>query len=53
MKIVIPNTHEAVLRKVLKELYLLKIGLKNENFKSCEKKVDLIRSLIQEIINKK
>ncbi len=37
----------------LKELYLLKIGLKNENFAGCEKKVDLIRSLIQEIINKK
>ncbi len=53
MKIVIPDPQNSALQKVLKELYLLKIGLKNKNYETCEKKVDLIRTMIQEIINKK
>ena len=40
MKVIIPDPNEAALRKVLKELYLLKIGLKNENYKSGAKKID-------------
>lgn len=53
MKVVIPDPEQATLQKVLKELYLLKIGLKNENYKTCAQKIDLIRSMLQEIINKK
>ena len=53
MKVVIPDPTESVLRKVLKELYLLKIGLKNENYESCAKKIDSIREMVQEIINTK
>ena len=53
MKIVIPDPSKAELQKVLKELYLLKIGLKNEKYETCEKKIDLIRSMIKEIINTK
>lgn len=53
MKIVTPDPKDSALQKVLKELYLLKIGLKNENYETCEKKVDQIRAMIQEIINKK
>tara|TARA_R100000808_G_scaffold24596_1_gene57075 strand:- start:2364 stop:2528 length:165 start_codon:yes stop_codon:yes gene_type:complete len=51
MKVVIPNPNNKALRKVLKELYLLKIGLKNENYEGCAKKIDSIRAMIQEIIN--
>jgi len=53
MKIVIPDPQYSALQQVLKELYLLKIGLKNENYENCAKKIDLIRSMIQEIINTK
>ena len=53
MKIVIPDPQYSALQKVLKELYLLKIGLKNKNYETCDKKVDLIRTIVQEIINKK
>tara|TARA_R100001082_G_scaffold100161_1_gene69181 strand:+ start:128 stop:289 length:162 start_codon:yes stop_codon:yes gene_type:complete len=53
MKIVIPDPKEPALQKVLKELYLLKIGLKNQNYESCDKKVDQIRAMIQDIIDKK
>jgi hypothetical protein len=53
MKVIIPDPNETALQKVLKELYLLKIGLKNENYESCAKKIDLIRTMIQEIINTK
>ncbi len=53
MKIVTPDPIGPALQKVLKELYLLKIGLKNQNYESCEKKIDQIRAMVQEIINKK
>ena len=53
MKIVIPDPKEPALQKVLKELYLLKIGLKNQNYEGCEKKIDQIRAMIQDIIDKK
>tara|TARA_Y100001938_G_C8011640_1_gene390353 strand:+ start:855 stop:1016 length:162 start_codon:yes stop_codon:yes gene_type:complete len=53
MKVIIPDPSCAALQKVLKELYLLKIGLKNESYESCAKKIDLIRTIIQEIINTK
>ena len=53
MKIVIPDPVGPALQKVLKELYLLKIGMKNQNYESCEKKIDQIRPLVQDIIDKK
>jgi len=53
MKIIIPDPVDSALQKILKELYLLKIGIKNQNYESCEKKVDQIRAMVQDIIDKK
>ena len=51
MRVVTPDPCKSALSDVLKELYLLKIGMKNENYEGCMKKIDLIRSMITKIIN--
>tara|TARA_B100000287_G_scaffold202084_1_gene190806 strand:- start:91 stop:270 length:180 start_codon:yes stop_codon:yes gene_type:complete len=51
MRVVTPDPCKSALSDVLKELYLLKIGMKNENYEGCMKKIDLIRSMVTKIIN--